>query len=266
MKWKLLFAVLLGLLMVGMTAESASAGDVFSVNFSHKRGKVVYGGLEDYFYCSWKFLSGQPYDAWGIRMYYVPGKYLTILDHWGRGGVSYPQTYKWFVKESIRAGDSSPYDHYFNLPAPWLKVRYNYIEGTNRVTYRCALDLFIKAIPIFDIPIYIKRKTVIDSFEVFIVGPPRSSPNTFRSEPSFDHKVDHIVFPLPDMRQVKKSLMEILIRGGSRPDFVVVEVRKIGNTEVLTITGYKEEEDHGEARVIFEYSKNIVPAKEMGWS
>ncbi|ASJ11897.1 hypothetical protein [Thermococcus thioreducens] len=144
MKWKPLFAALLGLLMIGMTAGSASAGDVFSLKFSHKRGEVVYGGWEDYFYCSWKFLSGQSYDAWGVRIYYVPGKYLTISDHWGRGIITHPQTYKWFVEERIEAGDHSPYDYYFGLPAPWLKVRYNYVGGTHRVTYNCALDLFVK--------------------------------------------------------------------------------------------------------------------------
>ena len=264
MKWKPLFAVLLGLLMVGVTTGSASAKDVFSLTFKNKNGLVVFAGQEDHFYCSWKFLSGQPYDAWGIRMYYVPGKYLTILDHWGRGAVYHPQTYKWFVSGKINAGDSSPYDSYFHLPAPWLKVRYKYFDGTNEATYKCSLDLFTKAIPIFNIPIYIKRKTVTASFKVFILGPVGSYMYKLHLDylanyngGAYPEKISQTLSPLPNMMQVKNELKRILYMEKTRPDFIIVDVKKIGNTKILTIEGYKKTSSDGEAYVIFKHSKRF---------
>ena len=264
-KWKPLLAVLLGMLIIGMNAKSVRADDIFSVTFKNKNGRVVYSGQVDYFYCSWEFLSGQPYDAWGIRMYYVPGKYLTILNHWGRGSLQAPQTYKWFIKEEIRAGDRSPYDHYLNLPAPWLKVRYRYIGGLNKATYNCALDLFIEAIPVFNIPVYVKRKTIVSSFRVLIIGPPSSSSALPHSEVSIDeysvsrelqpdYTVTYILFPMPDMRQVRETIAKILSKERFHPDFIVIETRKFNNTQIITITGYKEAKNKREAQVIFSQS------------
>ena len=197
-------------------------------------------------------------------MYYVPGNYLTILDHWGRGSLHSPQTYNWFVKEKIKAGDSNPYDYYFNLPAPWLKVRYRYVEGINKATYNCALDLFVEAIPIFNIPVYIKRKTVISSFKVSIVGPQPYPPHSNAlpwgvlggSKLKLDHNINYVVFPIPNMEQVKRTVMKVLSKEHSRPDFIVVEAKNIGNNRILTITGYKETGNKGEVCVIF--SESIV--------
>jgi hypothetical protein len=114
--------------------------------------------------------------------------------------------------------------------------------------------------------VYIKRKTVISSFKVLIVGPaPYQSPISRSDAPrwnlprSNELELEHnteMVFPIPDMEQVKRTIMEVLSKKNSRPDFIVIETRNIDNTRIITITGYKETKNKGEVRVIF--SKSIV--------
>lgn len=128
------------------------------------RWSYMYSGETDYFYCSWSYLSGEPHDAWKVQ---IPLYYVQVLDHWDGGSMwTEPGYYTWFIVDDVRSGDSSPYDSYNNLPAPWIKVRYGNVNSVKTVTYECKVSLWDRLIDFMGIPLYWKVVEEKDSFTI----------------------------------------------------------------------------------------------------
>jgi hypothetical protein len=126
----------------------------------------MYSGETDHFYCSWDYLSGEPHDAWKVQ---IPLYYVQVLDHWDGGSMwTEPGYYTWFIVDDVRSGDSSPYDSYHNMPAPWIEVKYANVDSDKTVTYKCKVSLWDRLIDLWGLPLYWKVVEETDSFTVTI--------------------------------------------------------------------------------------------------
>ncbi|WP_202319144.1 hypothetical protein [Archaeoglobus neptunius] len=152
-------------LVVLLGVSVCSARDVLEVNADNYRWSYMYSGETDYFYCSWSYLSGEPHDAWKVQ---IPLYYVQVLDHWDGGSMwTEPGYYTWFIVDDVESGDSSPYDSYNDLPAPWIKVKYD-VDSERTVTYECRASLWDRVIDVWGIPLYWKVVEEKDSFTITI--------------------------------------------------------------------------------------------------
>ncbi len=152
-------------LVLLLSISVCSAKDILDVNADNYRWSYMYSGETDYFYCSWSYLSGEPHDAWKVQ---IPLYYVQVLDHWDGGSMwTEPGYYTWFIVDDVESGDSSPYDSYNNLPAPWIKVKYD-VNSEKTVTYECKVSLWDRVIDVWGIPLYWKVIEEKDSFTITI--------------------------------------------------------------------------------------------------
>jgi len=167
MKWvRWLICAVLVLVVLGSVVSPALARDILKANADHSvPWNDVYSGETDYIYCSWSYLSGRPHDAWKVQ---IPLYYVEVLDHWDGGSMwTEPGYYTWFIIDKVKAGDSSPYDSYHNLPAPWIKVKYHSNSEITK-TYTCKVSLWDHLFDFWGIPIFYKAIETTSSFTLTI--------------------------------------------------------------------------------------------------
>ncbi len=158
--------VLVVLAVLGSVASPVLASDILEANAGHSiPWNDVYSGETDYIYCSWNYLSGRPHDAWKVQ---IPLYYVEVLDHWDGGSMwTEPGYYTWFIVDKVKEGDSSPYDSYHKLPAPWIKVKY-YSNSEVTKTYTCKVSLWDHLFDFWNIPIFYKAVEATSSLTLTI--------------------------------------------------------------------------------------------------
>ncbi len=195
-----LIKLLVGMLLISAITTGATAADVLQANADHNIvWDDVYSGEIDYIYCSWDYLSGRPHDAWKVQ---IPLYYVYVLDNWDGGSMwTEPGYYTWFIVDEVEAGDSSPYDSYYDLPAPWIKVKYS-SDSTVTVTYTCKASLWDRLIDIWNIPIFYKAVEATSSFTLTI----HPQGVLFSSKSNSDKKVERSakIINIKDFSQYKE--------------------------------------------------------------
>ncbi|MBP1911948.1 hypothetical protein [Thermococcus stetteri] len=264
MKLKFWLAILIGMLSVGTTAKIALAGEVLYANFDHRLVDPVHSGDIDYLYCTWTYLSGAPHDAWSVEISPVYD-HFTLLDHWDGGGVHNPLTYGWFIEDTVRQGDSNPYDYYYGVPAPWLKVQYSANQVTT-VTYTCKVSLHDHLFDIDQLPVYLKVLEATDSLTVTIW--PESSGTSSLVMSSLSYLKPH-KYSAPKIRDLSKYKNLALTNGGTTVinvlkknkalvdsiDFIVLEYNEKENAWI--ISGYKYSDHHSKSLIFKSMQKSI---------
>ena len=260
MRLKFWLVILIGMLSIGATAKIALAGEVLHANFGHRLADPVYSGDIDYLYCGWTYLSGEPHDAWSVE---ISLRYVTLLDHWGRGGVHHPLVYGWFIDDTVRQGDSNPYDYYYGVPAPWLKVQYS-TDKVTTVTYTCRVSLHDHLFDIDQLPIYLEVLEATDSLTVTIW--PKSSGTSSLVMSSLSYLKPH-QYSAPKIRDLSKyknlaltngkiAVINVLKKNKALVDsidFIVLEYNEKENAWM--ISGYKYSGYHGTRLIFKSYAK-----------